>query len=66
MTTIIIEEPTRLDTIVLKHYGTLEVLENVLIENSHILNKYILDVGDVIKLPVYEVVKEIEGGALWD
>ena len=59
-------ESKRLDTIVFEHYGSLDNLEAVMVENKQYLNKYILYTGDIVELPIYEIVKENEGEALWD
>ncbi|MDR0580190.1 MAG: tail protein X [Campylobacteraceae bacterium] len=55
-------EGERLDEIVYKHYGTLEVFEQVLMLNARL--PVILQDGDIVKLPdiVIEPVKEAE---LW-
>jgi phage tail protein X len=59
-------EPKRLDTIVYEHYGSLYVFEFVLQANQIHLDKYMLEVGDKVILPVYQVTKEKVGNALWD
>ncbi len=57
----------RLDQIVFKHYGTLDVYVEVLEENDHLINKMILEDGDIVNLPVIEIelnpIKEVE--TLW-
>ena len=63
---ITVIEPKRLDTIVYEHYGSLDNLEDVMVENKQYLNKSILDVGDMVELPIYAVKKENNGEALWD
>jgi phage tail protein X len=57
----------RLDQIVFKHYGTLEVYIEVLESNDHLMNKVILEQNDIVNLPVLNTVtnpiKEVE--TLW-
>jgi len=58
----------RLDSIVLKEYGTLEqrTLTIVLEANSHLLRKHRLDAFDVVYLPqIEQVVPSNKGKALW-
>ena len=64
--TITVIEPKRLDTIVYEYYGSLDNLEDVMVENKQYLNKSILDTGDMVELPIYAVKKENNGEALWD
>jgi phage tail protein X len=64
--TITVIEPKRLDTIVYEYYGSLDNLEDVMVENKQYLNKSILDTGDMVELPIYAIKKEKEGVALWD
>ena len=42
----------RLDEIVFTEYGTLEFMEIVLENNPHLTTKLILNIGDVINLPI--------------
>lgn len=63
---ITVIEPKRLDTIVYEYYGSLDNLENVMVENKQYLNKPILDTGDMVELPIYASFKENKGEALWD
>jgi phage tail protein X len=66
MTTYIVTEPKRLDTIVYENYKTLDVFEAVIELNPQLLpDKYILEVGDKVLLPIIEIPKKIESGALW-
>lgn len=58
----------RLDQIVFREYGTLEVLQRVLEANVHLLRKVELEADDVVYLP--ELPKEPKtqvqkGKALW-
>ena len=61
------ERGDRLDQIVFKHYGTLDVYVEVLESNEHLVNKMILEDGDIVNLPVIEIelnpIKEVD--ALW-
>ncbi|ALV25027.1 phage tail protein X family protein [Campylobacter iguaniorum] len=52
------KEDERLDSIVLAHYGTLEVLENVLELNAKLSLSSVLKAGDEINLPVLEIKKQ--------
>jgi hypothetical protein len=63
---ITVIEPKRLDTIVYEYYGSLDNLEDVMVENKQYLNKPILDTGDMVKLPIYASFKENDGEALWN
>lgn len=47
----IAKDDERLDSIVYSHYGTLNVFQSVLETNSHLLNKKILNAGDIVLLP---------------
>ena len=47
----IAKDNERLDSIVYSHYGTLNVFQSVLEVNSHLLNKKILNAGDIVLLP---------------
>lgn len=47
----IAKDDERLDNIVYSHYGTLNVFQSVLETNSHLLNKKILNAGDIVLLP---------------
>lgn len=47
----IAKDDERLDSIVYSHYGTLNVFQSVLEVNSHLLNKKILNAGDIVLLP---------------
>lgn len=66
MKEIVLEEPMRLDLIVLEHYKTLSVYEKVLEANTHLGSKVILAAGDVVKLPVLMIEKEeVLEDSLW-
>jgi phage tail protein X len=47
----------RLDSIVLREYGTLSVFEKVLEVNQHLSEKVFLQIGDIVNIPVIEIVK---------
>ncbi len=66
MREIIISEPTRLDSVVFRHYGTLEVFARVLEANTHLLSSFVLVAGDRVFLPMIEIKKVSKRGALWD
>lgn len=54
------QDGDRLDQIVYKEYGTLEVLEEVLQANPHLVSKVILEDGDEITIAVIDIVKDSE------
>lgn len=56
----------RLDVIVYKTYETLENFQDVLKANPHLLQKYILEGGDIVYLPDFIKPKEKEVKALWN
>ena len=56
----------RLDVIVYKTYETLENFQDVLKANPHLLQKYILESGDIVYLPDFIKPKEKEPKALWN
>lgn len=68
MIEIQITENKRLDQVVYENLNTLDSFEYILELNKHLINKEILDIGDIVYLPEptqndKKVVKEI---ALWD
>lgn len=68
MIEIQITENKRLDQVVYENLNTLDSFEYILELNKHLINKEILDIGDIVYLPEptqndEKVVKEI---ALWD
>jgi uncharacterized membrane protein (UPF0127 family) len=57
----------RLDEMVFNHYNNLDNFEMVLEINKHLVNKFILEVGDKVELPRFvESNKTIAIKALWD
>ena len=68
MIEIQITENKRLDQVVYENLNTLDSFEYILELNKHLINKEILDIGDIVYLPELtqndeKVVKEI---ALWN
>lgn len=68
MIEIKITENKRLDQVVYDNLGTLDNFEEILELNKHLIEKDILDIGDIVYLPELtqtneKVVKEV---ALWD
>jgi len=61
----IAQKGDRLDQIVYKKYKTLKIFEKVLEANLHLLNKVILDEGDIVYLPKIKIEKPKEVKALW-
>lgn len=57
----------RLDQIIYAYYGTLDVMNEVMMANVHLLRKAILDNGDKVYLPDMEVTAQAEtaGVNLW-
>lgn len=56
----------RLDQIIFAHYGTLDVMNEVMMHNPHLLKKAVLDAGDEVYLPEVETKAQSEMGvALW-
>ena len=68
MIEIKITENKRLDQVVYENLGTLDNFEEILELNKHLIEKDILDIGDIVYLPEptktdEKIVKEV---ALWD
>ena len=68
MIEIKVTENKRLDQVVYDNLGSLENFEEILELNKHLIEKEILDIGDIVYLPEptensEKVVKEV---ALWD
>lgn len=56
----------RIDQIVYKYYGTLDVLNDVMQSNIHLISKPVLESGDVVYLPDIDTSEQSESGvALW-
>lgn len=55
----------RLDEIVYKEYGTLEFMEIVLENNPNLTTKLVLNIGDVVYLPIVDKTVEIKEDELW-
>ena len=67
MIEIKITENKRLDQVVYEQLGSLDNFEEILELNKHLIEKDILDIGDIVYLPEPQtdekIVKEV---ALWD
>jgi len=63
----IAKQGDRLDSIIYKHYKSLDkdIVEAVLKENRHLLKKCLLDAFDKVYLPEIEIKTEQKGRALW-
>lgn len=59
----IAKDDDRLDTIVYKYYGTLDVFAEVLSVNSHL--DAILNAGDIVYLPEITIQADNKANALW-
>jgi len=56
----------RLDQIIYQYYGTLDVMNEVMMSNAHLMGKPILDNGDKVYLPDITLSDPIEAGvSLW-
>ncbi len=56
----------RLDQIIYTVYKTLSVMNEVMINNSHLMNKPILDDGDIVYLPDIAIsLQPVQGVSLW-
>lgn len=57
----------RLDQIIYQHYGTLDVMNEVMMQNTHLMSKPILQSGDKVYLPDIDVAAQSEtvGVSLW-
>lgn len=60
MKKILATEKERLDEIVYREYKTLEVFEKVLEHNPHLTSKIILNMGEIVNLPIISIKKENE------
>jgi hypothetical protein len=67
MIEIKITENKRLDQVVYENLGTLDNFEEILELNKHLIEKEILDIGDIVYLPEpkKEDEKIVEEKALW-
>jgi len=68
MIEIKLTENKRLDQIVYENLKTLDNFEEILELNKHLIEKDILDIGDIVYLPMHtqtneKIVKEV---SLWD
>ncbi len=62
------QEGERLDTIIFKAYGSLDadIVERVMDENKHLLERTVLVAGDVVYLPTFEQSSSVSTTkALW-
>lgn len=56
----------RLDVIIYQHYGTLDVMNEVMMNNSHLMSRPILESGDKVYLPEITKPEQSETGvSLW-
>lgn len=56
----------RLDQIIFAHYGTLSVMNEVMMSNAHLLKKVILESGDKVYLPEIDTsTPDKMGVSLW-
>lgn len=56
----------RLDQIIYTFYGTLDVMNEVMMNNSHLMSKPILSDGDIVYLPNITAAVPIQSGvSLW-
>lgn len=56
----------RLDVIIYQHYGTLDVMNEVMMHNPHLMSTPILSTGDKVYLPDIAKPEQLETGVnLW-
>lgn len=56
----------RLDVIIYQHYGTLDVMNEVMMNNPHLMSRPILESGDKVYLPdIAEPEQSETGVSLW-
>lgn len=66
MRVVIKQSNQTLNDVVLEHYGDLKHLDEIIELNSKLLQKVVLDLGDVVELQEFEEKKEInEVKSLW-
>jgi len=67
MIEIKLTENKRLDQVVYENLGSLDNFENILELNKHLIEKDILDIGDIVYLPELKQENEkiIKEKALW-
>lgn len=66
MIVLVKQEKVTLNDVVLEHYGDLTHLDDVIALNPKLLSKVVLDLGDEIELPKFEVkTAEQTVKALW-
>lgn len=66
MNSTIATQGDRLDQIIYAYYGTLDVMNKVMMSNVHLMPKPILDTGDKVYLPDISVPEQSESGvSLW-
>lgn len=63
---IVATQGDRLDQIIMAFYKTLSVMNEVMIVNVHLMNKPVLDMGDIVYLPdILVPVQPKTGVSLW-
>jgi len=65
MNEIKLKENKRLDQVVYDFYGNLDNLEKILELNTHLIDKIILDIDDIVYLPDITSKKIVEEKSLW-
>jgi len=65
MNEIKLKENKRLDQVVYENYGNLDNLEKILELNTHLIDKIILDIDDIVYLPDITSKKIVEEKSLW-
>ena len=67
MIEVVVTEEKRLDEVVYEHEGSLERFEEILSLNKELIDKIVLDIGDVVLFPSpKKEQKIIKEKALWN
>jgi phage tail protein X len=67
VTSYLAKDGERLDQIIYKYYGSLVFFDKIIDQNTHLMDKLVLDSGDVVFLPQINFnQKETKVAALWD
>lgn len=61
-----VTQNTTLDKVIYQFYKNLDDFKVILEANPNLKNKVILEVGDVVNLPILEKKQEVKVKRLWD
>jgi len=62
----IVIQNTTLDKVIYQFYKNLDDFKVILEANPNLKNKVVLEVGDVVNLPILEKKQEVKVKRLWD